>query len=101
MNMLSISEAAEILGYTVKGLRKIIDRSKAKVQGARVRGPTIRFFQTTKGASVKFKLEWVEEFIERHTIDPFAHERRASLRNHRQAVHIHATSGLDEQLFDL
>jgi len=54
----------------VKGLRKIVERSKAKAGGARVRGPTICFFQTTKGAPVKFKTEWIEEFIDKHTVDP-------------------------------
>ncbi len=33
MALLGIREAAEILGYTEKGLRKIVDRSRAKAHG--------------------------------------------------------------------
>lgn len=67
--MLSLQEAAEKLGYTTKGLRKIVDRSRAKANGAETRGPTITFFQTTKGAPVKFRPEWIDEFIEAHTVE--------------------------------
>ncbi len=67
MKLLSLQEAADALGYTVKGLRKIVDRSRDKANGARTRGPTITFFQTTKGAPVKFKPEWIEEFVADHT----------------------------------
>lgn len=68
--LLSIQEAAGALGYTVKGLRKIVDRSRARAHGARTRGPVIRFFQTVKGAPVKFKPEWIDEFVEACTVDP-------------------------------
>ena len=70
VSLMSMQNAADALGYTVKGLRKIIDRSRAKAKGARTLEPTIKFFQTVKGAPVKFKEEWIEEFIEEHTIDP-------------------------------
>ena len=68
--LLTLQEAASILGYSVKGLRKIVDRSRAKASGARTRGPTIRFFQAVKGSPVKFRQEWLEEFIEQHTVNP-------------------------------
>jgi hypothetical protein len=74
--LLGIREAAEVLGYTEKGLRKIVDRSRAKAQGARTRGPTIRFFQTSKGAPVKFRPEWIEEFIDDYTIDPYPEPKK-------------------------
>lgn len=83
MKLLSLPEAADALGYSVKGLRKIVDRSRAKANGVRTRGPTIRFFQTSKGAPVKFKREWLEEFIEEHTVHPSLpneeHELKAEL----------------------
>ena len=69
-HLLSIQEAADALGYSVKGVRKIVDRSRAKARGVRIHGPTIRFFQTTRGAPVMFKEEWIEEFIDEHTVDP-------------------------------
>ncbi|KKL20402.1 hypothetical protein LCGC14_2455810 [marine sediment metagenome] len=68
--LLSLEEAATALGYTVKGLRKIVDRSRARAHGARTRGPTIKFFQTTRGAPIRFRPEWIEEFIVDHTVDP-------------------------------
>lgn len=68
MNLLSLQEAADKLGYTVKGLRKIVDRSRAKANGEETDGPTITFFQTTKGAPVKFKQEWIDQFIREHTV---------------------------------
>jgi hypothetical protein len=68
MKLLSLQEAAELLGYTTKGLRKIVDRSRVNANGAETRGPTITFFQTSKGAPVKFKQEWIDDFIQQHTI---------------------------------
>ncbi len=69
MTLLSLQEAAEKLGYTTKGLRKIVDRSRANANGAETRGPTITFFQTTKGAPVKFKPEGIDAFIQEHTVE--------------------------------
>ena len=70
MKLLSIREAAEMLDYTEKGLRKIVERSRSKAAGARTHGPTIKFFQTGKGAPIKFRPEWIEEFIGENTVDP-------------------------------
>ncbi|QDU42911.1 hypothetical protein Mal52_13800 [Symmachiella dynata] len=88
-----------MLGYTTKGLRKIIDRSRAKANGAHTSGPTIRFFQTSKGAPIKFKSEWIEEFVERHTIEP---EAAPSIRKkqHKKEKQVPAY-GLDPQFFDV
>lgn len=70
MKLLSIKEAADALGYSVKGLRKIIDRSRAQANGARTRGPTIKFFQSSPRAPIKFRPEWIEQFVNQCTIDP-------------------------------
>ena len=70
MKLLTLQQAADALGYSVKGLRKIVDRSRAKASGVRTRGPTIRFFQPAKGSPVKFREEWLEEFVEQHTVNP-------------------------------
>ena len=69
--MLSLKEAAEYLGYSEKGFRRIVDRSRAASKGAKVRGPVIRFFQTSRNAPVRFQQEWIDEFVEKNTIDPF------------------------------
>jgi hypothetical protein len=70
--MLDIIEAAKQLGYSPKGLRKIVDRSRAKARGAETRGPTIKFFQAGTRGSIKFRPEWLETFIAENTIDPQA-----------------------------
>jgi hypothetical protein len=68
--MLSLREAAALIGYTEKGLRKIVDRSKQN--GQSTKGPTIEFFQTGKGGPIRFKREWVEAFIEASKTTPAA-----------------------------
>ena len=99
MKLLSLQEAADALGYTVKGLRKIVDRARAIAHGARTRGPTIRFFQTVKGAPVKFKFEWLEEFIEQHTVDPEATQLATKTRTKR--VKQETAFGFDPDLLDI
>lgn len=69
--MLSLKDAAAFLGYQGDdALREIVDRSRAKARGAATKGPTIKFFQPTKKSPIKFKREWLLEFIDEHTIDP-------------------------------
>jgi hypothetical protein len=94
MSLVSLQEAAEALGYTVKGLRRIVARSRAKANGARTRGPTIKFFQAGKNAPIKFKAVWVEEFIKAHTVDP---ARGSSVP--RIAAPLKESCGLDPELF--
>jgi hypothetical protein len=70
MSLLSITEAAPLLGLTASGVRKLVDRSRRAASGERVNGPTIRFYQPTKGACIRFKREWIEEFVDRCTVEP-------------------------------
>lgn len=100
MKLLSLQEAAEALGYTIKGLRKIVDRSRAKANGVRTRGPTIRFFQTTRGAPIKFKEEWIEEFIEEHTVDP-SNGKPSKNGRKKKPKRMESTCGLDRELLNL
>jgi len=67
---LNLQSAASILGYKEKGLRKIVDRSRRKARGENVHGPTIKFYQSTRGAQILFRPEWLQEFIDTHTCDP-------------------------------
>ena len=94
MKLLNLKEAADALGYTVKGLRKIVDRSRRRTLGARMRGPTLTFFQTTKGAAVKFKPEWIEEFIEEHTHAAGKPKTRSRRKREKQE----ASFGFDPEL---
>ncbi len=57
--LMSIEEAADYLGYSVSGIRKL------------VRKGGLRYFQASKGACLKFTEEWLDEYIEAHsTPDP-------------------------------
>lgn len=68
--LISLREAAALLGYKVDGLREIVDRSRRRASGAAVRGPFIKFVQAGKNGAVRFRPEWIEEFIEANTVDP-------------------------------
>ena len=100
MPLISLEEAARMLGYTAKGFRKIVDRSRAKAAGLRTRGPTIRFFQATKGAPIKFRCEWIEAFIAEHTFDPQSVARPETSRATSRPL-IGDNAGLDKTLLTL
>jgi hypothetical protein len=100
MPLISLEDAARMLGYTAKGFRKIVDRSRAKAAGHRTHGPTIRFFQATKGAPIKFKPEWIEAFIAEHTFDPHPVAQPEKTRV-RPTAPIGDNAGLDSALLSL
>jgi hypothetical protein len=68
--LIGFEEAARILGMKERSLRKIIQRSRDRIDGRWTSGPTIRFFQYHPKAAIKFRREWLEEFINQHTYDP-------------------------------
>ncbi|MAT72863.1 MAG: hypothetical protein CMJ58_25565 [Planctomycetaceae bacterium] len=99
--MLTIAEAAERLGYTVKGLRNIVERSRARAQGRSTRGPVIKFMQVSRKSPILFREEWIEEFIDACTIDPHAVESEPpEQKSGRKSppLSIESTSGLDDWL---
>ena len=55
---LSVKQAAGYMGYSSNGLRKIVHRSK---KGSK--GRNIKFSQSRKGAAIKFKRAWLDEFM--------------------------------------
>jgi hypothetical protein len=56
--MESLNNVAKKLGMTVSGLRKLVAKGE------------ICYFQNGKRGRVKFKSEWVEDYISRHTHSP-------------------------------
>jgi hypothetical protein len=62
--LLSLEDAAKLLGYTPSGLRKIVRRTR---EGKR--GPTIQFFQVGTGP-IRFKPEWLDEFVAANSTMP-------------------------------
>jgi excisionase family DNA binding protein len=51
--LLTLQQAADRLGYTAKGLRKLVKRGE------------IRFLQARPRSPIKFRPEWLDEFIDR------------------------------------
>ena len=49
--LVSLNDAAKILNYSVSGLRKLVTRR------------AIKFYQRTPHAPIKFKREWLDEFV--------------------------------------
>jgi hypothetical protein len=68
--MLTVKQAAEQLGLSTHGLRRLVDRSRRAHRGETVNGPTIRFAQDGKGGTIRFQREWVTEYLDRITIGP-------------------------------
>ena len=106
---IDLKEAAELLGYSVPGLRKVVNRSRRKLRGQPVNGPTITFFQAGQRSPIKFKREWVEDFIRRHTCDPsVATPVEATLATPAQksateliSQEVGSTLGFDPALYDV
>ena len=53
--MLSFEESANYLGMSVSGLRKIVRKGK------------IRYFQSGRCGRIKFKKEWLDDYIEENS----------------------------------
>jgi hypothetical protein len=68
--LIGFEEAARILGIGERNLRKIIQRSRERIEGRWTSGPIIRFFQFQPKAAIKFRREWLEDFINEYTHDP-------------------------------
>jgi len=69
-HMVNLQEAAEYLGYSASGLRKIVSRSKVKQGGGTTHGVTIKYFQARKNSEIKFRQEWLDAFVAEFTTDP-------------------------------
>jgi excisionase family DNA binding protein len=83
--MLSLNEAAAVLGCSPSGLRKLVQRR------------AIRFFQLAKHSRIKFRREWLDEFIDAHSVVPGAPEK--SVR--RQKARPYKFKFFDPSLLDL
>jgi len=68
--LLTIAEAAPLLGRSVHEVRKLVARSRRAARGETVKGATIRFCQDGKGGTIRFRPEWIEEYVDRTTVEP-------------------------------
>lgn len=50
-------------------MRKIVTRSKARALGENVRGAVVRCAQDGRKGLIKFKKEWLDDYIESISID--------------------------------
>ena len=78
--MLTLPEAAKLLGYAEKGLRNIVDRSKRALAGRRVDAPTIEFAQAGVRGAIRFRREWLDAFIAGHPPAPSTKTKGAAVR---------------------
>jgi len=68
--LLSLKEAAPLLGKSLHEVYKLVARSRRAAKGERVKGQTIRFCQDGERGAIRFRPEWVAEYIDRTTVDP-------------------------------
>jgi hypothetical protein len=76
--LLSLEDAAKLLGYTPSGLRKIVRRTREGKAG-----PAIRFFQVGKGP-IRFRSEWLDDFVDGNSVMP----ERARVRAKIEPTHL-------------
>jgi excisionase family DNA binding protein len=92
-SMLNITEAAERLGIGVKSLRKLVARSK------------IRFQQAGPHRPIRFKAEWLDQFIAENTSEPQDEPIRASRakksKQRPAPINIEPQFGFDPALLNL
>ena len=79
-SLISLEEAAELLGYSPSGLRKIVNRTRAGKSAA-----TIRFFQIGNGP-IKIKREWVDDFIAANSVMPVQRRPKTEPQHLRRAA---------------
>ena len=71
VELLSLKEAAAYLGYTERGLRKIVGRSwLARLRTGSWNVPTIEFSQAGKRGAIRFRREWLDDFINKGRVMP-------------------------------
>lgn len=98
--MMSLKDAAEYLGYPGDdALRQIVDRSKAKARGVATKGATIKFFQPSKGSPIRFKREWLDDFIAEHAVEPADRQHVPNRKREAAQTPVNWSHGLDPSLF--
>jgi hypothetical protein len=94
--LIGFEEAARILGMGQRNLRKIIQRSRERIEGRWTSGPVIRFFQSHLKAAIKFRRKWLDDFIHEYTHDPNSPSLLPP-EPHRRKTKEHETVGFGSQ----
>jgi excisionase family DNA binding protein len=88
--LISLSEAAELLGYSVSGLRKLVRRRE------------IQYFQAGPHSPLKFRREWLDEFISAGSVAPGeSGEPSPPKKRSKPQRAIEPRSGFDSRLLDI
>ena len=61
--LIGIAEAAAYLGCRPRTLYKLLARSRLRLKGVPVDGPTSEFFQAKSRSPVRFRREWLDRYI--------------------------------------
>jgi hypothetical protein len=87
--LISLSEAAEFLGYSTSGLRKLVRRH------------VIQFFQARAHSPIKFRREWLDEFIDAGSVKPGEVEAPRRSRKRKTPLQFKSGAhGFDASLLD-
>lgn len=87
--MLTIAEAARILGISTSGLRKLVSRS------------AIRFAQSAKHAPIRFRREWLDEFIDGKAGNTAEVKGRKERKSKAARARVESQFGFDPGLLNL
>lgn len=68
--LLGLTEAANYLNCHPTTLRRLVARSRRCIQGIPTLGPTIRFCQSRSYATIHFRREWLDSYIDACTHSP-------------------------------
>jgi hypothetical protein len=82
--MLNTEQAAHYLGVSMRSLQRIVARSKRRAAGLPVDGPVITYAQLGDHGAIRFKPEWLEEFIRRSTVIPQAKPLITPIGGHKR-----------------
>jgi excisionase family DNA binding protein len=72
--LLTLAQAAERLNYSQSYVRRLVKDGK------------ILFQQVGKNAPIRFRPEWVEQFIDETTVEPIGHSATPARRQKNRAV---------------
>lgn len=87
--LISLSDAAQLLGYSTSGLRKLVRRR------------AIRFFQLRPHSPIKFRREWLDEFVAAHCAEPGAPADVKKRQKPKAGSIVEPAFGFDPSLLNL
>lgn len=88
--LIPLSRAAKLLGYSTSGLRKLVSRR------------AIQYFQVQPHSPIKFKREWLDDFINAGSVEPGAPVARYERKKKPKSAHLDGSRfGFDSSLHSI